>query len=192
MNRNLTAFILIVIAIGIYVTMTQGIIAAGQAVKAVNDQYSSAIGNATRIVAERDQALQSYNAISDSDKARLNKMIPSTVDNIRLMIDLNGIAARHGLSLSGVQAGVPTAAAQSAAAVQPPGSTMGGLPPSAPALGTVSVSFGVTATYEQFQSFLQDLEADLRIMDLTHLSVTANDTGIYTYSLTFQTYWVKQ
>ena len=204
MNRNLTAFILIVIAVGIYVTVTQGIIASAQQVKTVNDQYVTAIANAARLVAARDQVLKDYNAISDNDRARLDKMIPDTVDNIRLIIDLNGIAASRHMSFKSVTAaasGASSAGSPASAAPNPATTAMnapmgGGVASSqhisAPALDTVTVSFSVSADYQDFINLLQAMEADLRIMDLTHLSVTANDTGTYDWSLQFKTYWIRQ
>jgi Tfp pilus assembly protein PilO len=200
MNRNITAVILLVLSVGIYFTVTRGIIADAEAVKSVNDQYSSAIANAEQLVKVRDQVNTDYNNISDADRARLDKMIPDTVDNIRLIIDLNSIAVRHGFSLKDIKA--EAAADQSNPSSAGPASA----PPvlaapaspdavpsiTAPTLDTVTVSFDVSAPYEQFISFLQDLEASLRIMDVTHLTVTANDTGTYDFSVELNTYWLRQ
>ncbi|MDE2037744.1 MAG: hypothetical protein KGI69_00770 [Patescibacteria group bacterium] len=197
MNRNLTALILVVLAVGVYFTVTSGMIADAGTVKSVNDQYSSALANAARLIAVRDQVLQQYNNISPTDQARLDKMIPSTVDNIRLIIDLSNVALRHGFSLqnakatvAGSQGGAAAAAAPTAA--QPSSAGSSPLSISTPTLDTVTVSFGATATYDQFISFLQDLEADLRIIDLTHLTMTSSDTGVYSFQVQFQTYWLRQ
>lgn len=204
MNRNLTAFIMIVIAVGIYLTVTQGLLDQAGQVKTVNDQYSTAIANATRLSAMRQQVLDDYNKISDNDRARLDKMIPSTVDNIRLTIDLEGLASDQHLTLQGLTATVnsadsalsaPSPAASTGAAMSPSGAMGNGVANqsiSAPVLDTVGVSFGVTATYDQFMTLLQAIEADLRIMDLTHLSMTVSDTGVYNFSLQFNTYWLRQ
>ncbi len=43
----------------------------------------------------------------------------------------------------------------------------------------------------QFISLLQDLEANLRVMDVTHLSLTANDSGTYDWSVELKTYWLR-
>jgi len=204
MNRNLTAFILAVVAVGIYVTVTQGIMASAGQIKSVNDQYVSAIANATRLIAVRDQVLKDYNAISDNDRARLDKMIPNTVDNIRLIIDLNGIAASRHMSFKGVTASVSSGNAATGPVMAAPSPAVQASAPiggasaasrqsiSAPALDTVTVSFGVSATYQDFIDLLQAMEADLRIMDLTHLSVSANNAGVYDWSLQFKTYWIRQ
>lgn len=202
MNRNITAVILIVIALGIYFTYTQGLINQAEAIKSVNDQYASAIANAEQLIKVRDQVLQAYNNISPTDRANLDKMIPSTVDNIRLIIDLNSVALRHGFSLKDITAAAASDDSTSAPAPAPaaPAASTGGAPAagsslptlSTPTLDTVNVSFSVTAPYNQFISFLQDLEASLRIMDLTSLTLTGSDTGTYTFQVGLTTYWLRQ
>lgn len=195
MNRNVTATILIVLAIGIYFTVTENMWKGVKSVKAVNNQYISAIANAEKLIAVRDKVLKDWKNISEEDQEKLDKMIPNTVDNIRLIIDLNSVALRHGFSLRNIKAAVSSK--QSPAKVAPTDSSAGSakaesnIIPSA-TLDTVTVSFGVTASYNDFQSFLQDLEADLRIMELTHLSITSNDTGTYDFGVEMQTYWLRQ
>jgi len=202
MNRNLIAIILIVAAGGIYVTVTEGVLASAQQVKTMNDQYVAAIANANRLVAMRDEVLKEYNAISDADRARLDKMMPSTVDNIRLVIDLNALAASHGLSFKGLSASAAggagasgqAMASQNSPALNAPlgGGLQSNMIAAAPTLDTVTVSFSVTTTYQGFMALLQDLESNLRVMDLTHLNVTANNTGVYDFNLQFKTYWLRQ
>ena len=199
MNKNITALILIVLAVGIYFTVTSGMLADAQSVKTINDQYAAALNNAAKLVAVRDQVMQEYNSITDSDKARLDKMIPSTVDNIRLIIDLSNVALHHGFSLTNIKAAASSAnssgsgsAGSQASAPSPASGAGGSSVASPPTLDTVDVSFGATATYDQFISFMQDIEADLRIMDLTHLTVTSADNGVYTFQVQFQTYWLRQ
>lgn len=197
MNKNLTATILIILAVGVYLTVTKGIIAKGQAAKTANEQYASAIETAKKLVSVRDQVEKDYDNISENDRERLDKMIPTTVDNIRLVIDLNSVALNHGFQLSGVKA----AATQSASAAAPasrqaPTVTGVGVANAsteivAPVLDTVDVSFSITAPYLDFISFLQDIEANLRIMDVTHLTVSGSDNGIYTFGVTLKTYWLR-
>jgi Tfp pilus assembly protein PilO len=197
MNRNITATILIILAVAIYFTYTKGVWDNAVQAKAVNDQYASAIDSAQRLIAKRDQVLKSYNAISADDRTKLDKMIPNTVDNIRLIIDLNNVALQNGLSLKNISAGAKTATdsggVQSQSA-QSSARSFGARPDSIsiPTLDTVTVSFDVSANYQQFISFMQALEANLRIMDVTHLSVAANDTGTYDFSVQLNTYWLRQ
>lgn len=199
MNRNVTATILIVLAIGIYVTFTRAKLAEVKAVRQVNDQYLAAIDNADKLVDVRKKVLEDYNAISEIDHERLDKMIPNTVDNIRLIIDLNGIASDHGLDLRNVKA-VAAAATKSASAgqvSQQPSAGGGAAAPRTitiptPTLDTVTVSFSVTAPYQQFINLLRDLESNLRIMDVSKLTVTAGKNGLYDFGVELKTYWLRQ
>ena len=57
--------------------------------------------------------------------------------------------------------------------------------------GTIGLSFSVTATYDNFQNFLTDLEKSERLVDITDLSVNGTDTGLYDFSVSVKTYWLK-
>lgn len=199
MNRNITAIILIVLAIGIYATFTNGKLAEVNDVRAVNAQYISAIASADKLVKVRDSVLKDYNALAAEDRTRIDKMIPNTVDNIRLIIDLNSVALRHGFSLRNIRATASTNSSKQASApsVQIANTGTGGpngmnssIP--TPTLDIVSVSFSVTAPYQQFIDLLHDLEANLRIMDVTHLTVSSNATGSYDFGVELKTYWLRQ
>ncbi len=204
MNRNITATILIVLAAGIYFTVTKGILADAKAVQEVNTQYSSAIDGADQLIKVRDQVLKNYNNLSQDDRDRLNKMLPNTVDNIRLIIDLNSVALKHGFSLRNIKATASTGTQKGGAVPSVVAPVMPANPMqmnsaanaraniiATPILDTVTVSFGVSAPYLQFISLMQDLEANLRIMDLTHLTMSANDTDTYDFSVEFKTYWMR-
>lgn len=197
MNRNITAIILIVLAIGTYMTFTRAKLAEVNEVRAVNDQYLSAIVNADKLIKVRDSVLKDYNALSDEDRVRLDKMLPDTVDNIRLIIDLNSVAMRHGFSLRNISAAAsnPGKPASNVPQAQDSGRGAGGTGSTipTPVLDTVRVSFSVTAPYQQFIDLLRDLEANLRIMDVTHLTVSAGQTGgMYDFGVEIKTYWLRQ
>ena len=121
-------------------------------------------------------------------------MLPSTVDNIRLIIDLNNMAAsKFNLALQNVKASAASSMGASTAPVPvTPGSPNALSTLAVPTLDTVQVSFNVSTTYDQFISFLRELETNLRIMDVTHLSVAANDTGTYDFNVQLNTYWLRQ
>jgi hypothetical protein len=194
MNRNITALILIVLAIGIYFTYTSGQIAVLNSIQATNNQYLSAIDNAKKLINLRDSVLNQYNAISDVDKTRLNKIVPDNIDNIRLTIDISGIAARHGITATGIttSADAKSSAATPIANTMPGHGSLAAGPSSNGSLSTVTVSFGVTTTYPNFISFLQDLERSLRILNVTGITLSTSANGVYTYGVTLNTYWLKQ
>jgi len=205
MNKNITATILIILGIGIYFTVTEGIIEEAKVVRAKNQEYAKALENAERLIEVRDKLLADYNNLSVENRDRLNKMLPRGVDNIRLVIDLNGVAQKHGFTLKGIKTSTtppPAAKTPPSIPAQPAVSGGSGVSVSGssavaapviptPVLDTVTVSFGVNATYQEFRSFLQDLEANLRLMDLTHLSLAVTDLGVYDWNVELKTYWLR-
>lgn len=188
MNRNITALILVILAVGIYFTYTSGQITVLKSIQAENNQYLSAINNAEKLIKLRDSVLNQYNAISDEDKARLDKLVPDNIDNVRLIIDISGIAARHGITAAGIKTSADTSISASTPKQTAPNQIMS----SGGGLSTVTVTFNVTTTYVNFITFLQDLERSLRILDVTSITLSASDNGIYTYGVTLNTYWLKQ
>lgn len=201
MNRNITATILVVLAIGTYVTFTRAKLAEVNEVRDVNEQYISALENASRLIKVRDSVLKDYNQIQQSDRERIDKMLPNTVDNIRLIIDLNSVALRHGFSLRNIratasgnntkQSTTPSTPSPSAQIPNVGSDEMSGSIPT-PTLDTVEVSFSVAAPYQQFIDLLRDLEANLRIMDVTQLTVSSGTGGSYEFGVTLRTYWLRQ
>jgi Tfp pilus assembly protein PilO len=183
MNRNLTPLILIVLALGIFFTFTNGRIQELKSIQTVNAGYLQAINNSVTLIQSRDAVLKDYNSLSDDDKARLDKMLPDNVDNVRLIIDITNIASRHGIPLKDITANTAAGGSSDASA---------GSPSSNAVSGTVSVSFSFSSSYENFLAFLGDIQSSLRILDISHLTVTSNTTGTYDYSVQLQTYWLKQ
>lgn len=194
MNRNVYATILVVLAIGLYFTVTKNIIDEIAVIRESNAKYVAAIESAKNLIKTRDQILADYNSLSPDDRGRLEKIMPKGVDNIRLIIDLNNIAGQHGFSLKGIKAsasGATTGSQSAADSTKSISQSVGQTAISSSALEKVTVSFEVSAPYLQFISFLQDLESSLRIMDVTHLSVLSSENGIYDWQIELQTYWLR-
>src|SRR3989344_273325 len=162
MNRNATAIILIVLAIGIYFTFTSGKIDELKAIALVNSEYEQAIDNAGRLIKVRDDVLKAYNEISDINKDRLNKIVPDNVDNVRLIIDVkDDIAARHGLFLKNIKTASPESAVSSknssatsrGSGTESSEGRFAALQPSNEKYGVVTLSFSVNSSYENFVNF---------------------------------------
>ncbi|MDQ5893437.1 MAG: hypothetical protein QG640_449 [Patescibacteria group bacterium] len=186
MNKNVTPIILIILALGIYFTFTRTKLDDLKSIKEVNLQYQQALNNSERLVKLRDSVLKTYNDISPDDRERLEKMLPDNVDNVRLIIDANGVAARHGLAIKNVKTSATNA---NTTTPTPNGRGMANIPNS---YDTVTLSFNVNTNYQTFIDFLKDLEASLRIMDISRITLSVSDTGIYDYGVEIKTYWLKQ
>jgi Tfp pilus assembly protein PilO len=182
--KNIISLILIILAIGLFFTYTNGEIQGMKSIRLTNAGYLTAIQNSQQLIAERDKVLAVYNTLTDQEKANLNKILPDNIDNVRLMIDMNNIASRHGIVLQGLSTSAGANTAGSAG--------NSGTNPSSDTVNPVSISFSFSSSYANFLSFMKDIESSLRILDISSMSVTANPTGTYNYSMQLQTYWLNQ
>ena len=57
---------------------------------------------------------------------------------------------------------------------------------------TMTVSFDVSASYEAFIGLLKSIESSLRILDISSISVSSNETNTYDFKVELKTYWLKQ
>ncbi len=143
-------------------------------------EYETAKNNSGKILKKRDELIEQRNSFSQNDRKNIVQLIPDNIDNVQLILDLNGIAKRYGMLLKGIRI--------------EQGSTLkeGQIGVNKDQLSSISVSFKVAATYETFVKFLQDLETSLRIVDVTKLSFKPTDTGVYNFDITIKTYWLKK
>jgi Tfp pilus assembly protein PilO len=188
MTRTILPIILLAAAIGLFVMYTNGTYTGDQALAAEHASYQAALGTAKELRQQRDQLLAKRNTFSTDDVQKLQRMLPDTVDNIRLIIDINNIAARHNLSLKNVVLGDVSSGSvgKSATAVGSSGDPV----------GSVTLGFTVSAGYNDFRAFLADLEHSLRIINVEKIDLkeAPGPSGVTTdlndYQLTIRTYWL--
>lgn len=169
----------ILAAFGLFFAYTNPLYQEIKAKQATLDTIQEANKKATELRAVRTALTNERKEISQEDIDRLQKMLPDGVENVRLIIDINNIADKYGMAVKNPRINQ--------------GSTDKGaaLGPDANRYGTISLSFVVSTSYENFQLFLKDLESSLRIVDVTALSFAASTANQYDFSVTIQTYWLK-
>ncbi len=192
MNRNITPIILLILAIGIYFTFTKAKIDELNSIKAVNNKYQEALNNAEKLIKVRDSIQKSYNDIDDVDKNRLEKMLPDNVDNVRLIIDVKGIGLQKGLALKNIKTSSPSTVNNSSSPIISPSSETGAVNNAIDSYGAVTLSFEVTTNYQNFIELLKALQASLRIMNISKISLAIDENGNYNYGVEIKTYWLKQ
>ena len=141
-------------------------------------KFQNVAQSSNTIVAQRDALVQKRNTISDTDQARLEKLLPSNIDNIRLIIEISNIAQGRNLIAKNISVGDANTSSDSIGQSDTP-------------YGTLSLKFTVNATYANFIAFLHDLENNLRLVDVTNIGFASTDTGFYDFTVTLNTYWLK-
>ncbi len=162
--------------------------------------YQQNLVTANELQQSRDTLITQYNNIPKADLDNIKTLLPDSVDNIRLIIQLDSLATKNALSsLRSVDYNpdqVPAAAgAQTTAAARASSDPAAAQRP----YGEFVISFQTTGQYANFLSFLSDLEQNLRLVDVTNIEFTpATATGTQTaatgltYKVTLKTYWLKQ
>ena len=151
-----------------------------KALRAQEAQYNQALDRSKELQQIRDQLLSKYNTFSSSDLDRVEKLVPDHIDNVRLILDLDAIAAKYGMRVRDVQIEADEERQSS-----------GQLGPDEGTYESVVLSFSVSGTYDTFRTYLADLERSLRIVDVVGLSFSSNETGIYDFTIHIKTYWLK-
>src|SRR3989344_643935 len=175
MTRLILPIILVGSAIALFMVYTDP---AYQEIKDLQKQvasYDEALDKSQELKRTRDQLISRRNTFPAESLQKLEKILPDNVDNIRLIIDINAIAASHLLSIKNIELGEVSddASGKNALAVGSSGSPV----------GSVALGFTVAASYENFLAFLQDLEHSLRVVDIENMSFTvAEDTTLNDYT----------
>jgi Tfp pilus assembly protein PilO len=156
--------------------------------------YNEALNNSKSLENERDKLTKKYNSIDPINLEKLNKLLPDSVDNIRLILEIEKLALPYGMVLKDVR--YDTASGNKANDVTT-GSDFTATKQTS--YGTWDLEFSVQGTYFNFLSFLKDLENNLRIVDVVSVDFSSGSTSVtnpnlsesYKYSIKIKTYWLK-
>lgn len=191
MIRIFVSILCVAIAGGIFVIYTRPAYDRVTALQAENAQYDQALDKSKELQELKRSLLSRYNAFTPQDLDRLHKLLPDHVDNVRLVLDLDSMAARYGMALQNVIISNPADRVDSRTIV---GAIGAGSEP----YDSLTLRFATQGTYSSFVRFMEDLESSLRIVDLEELGLelsSAQPPGgtepIYRYTLTVRTYWLK-
>ena len=194
MVRFIMPIILIAIAIGVFFTFTDPIYQEASVLKEEVSSYNQALDNSKALENERDKLTAKYNSFRPEDLMNIEKLLPDNVNNIRLILEIEQIAAPYGMVLRNVTYDTGEAGA----------SAQGGGVPGQPGLvreapkdyGTFYLSFSTSGSYNNFMNFTRDLEKNLRIVDISSIefssdSSLAKGSEVYTYNFKIKTYWLR-
>lgn len=182
MKRIILPIILIIISAGVFVIFIDPTYKNIGALKEEKAQYDEARNKSKELRGIRDGLLEKYATFSENDIDRVKKMIPDNVDNVKLIMDINAIAANYGAIIRDIKLNAPEDTSEEA--------RMGAEDTK---YGSVTLSFSMTSSYETFMSFITDLKDSLRLVDITDLSfsVVPKEENNYKFNFTVKTYWLK-
>lgn len=194
MLRYLTSFILVGLSIAVFMLFTNDIYSDIQDKKAEQASYEEASVNSRSLEEERDKLTTKYSGISVENLDRIKKFLPDSVDNIRLILELEQIALPYNMVLKDVQYSVAPVETEGEATITSGQGTAGNNK-----YGAWDLGFSVTGTYTNFLNFMRDLEKNLRIVDISSIQFSSTSATIggaatsevYRYTFNIKTYWLK-
>lgn len=187
--RSIFLLILIALSIGAFIWYVKPQYQAAKQNQAQIANFSSNLDTAEKLKTSREELIAKYNDIPKSDLDNLKVLLPDSVDNIRLIIQIDSLAIRNGLS---------TVRNVNYQVQNNDDGTLKGKTSSGP-YEEFTISFETSGQYQNFLSFLTDLEANLRIIDITKIEFSPQSTSAQgqspatsmSYKITLKTYWLK-
>ena len=208
MMKLFTSVLLLLLAGTAFLGYTRPTYTKIQDLQAQSAQLDGILSEATEFQRLKSQLMTRYNSLPSDSLARLNKLLPDHVDNVRLILDVDSLAAQYHLGLDNVVINKATdATASGASSGSAAGSSssdattvLGALGAQKVPYGSLTLQFRTVGTYADFTQFLRALQSSLRLVDVIGLTmstggVDANGkvptTPTYSYTLKVQTYWLK-
>lgn len=191
MNSRILPMFALLLAIGIFFAY-------------VNPTWNGSIKDMKEAIASDDDALaaassynqrvnelaQSRDSIDSTSMTTLESFLPDSVDNVGIILDLNALAARSGLSVANIDVVTGNTGSTNAGAQQP--ASQGGIPTSMlNPVGSIDLTLSAVGTFGALQTFLAGVERSARILDIRDLTVQGSDTGVYQYQMTIRLYWLR-
>lgn len=191
MKSRTVPFLMLVLAIALFAAVTypaytdetHGV----KALQAKRDENAQTLNLAAELAEKRDDLRKRYSRIKDEERTFLAKLLPSTVDNVRLVNEIYAMAKRRNIDIGNVSVGDESSSetergrrtAASDVATQ------------SRSYGVLPVSFSAKASYGDFGAFLRDLELSLRLVDVRSLSLKSGATSQYDWTVKLDTYWLR-
>lgn len=104
MNNIIFQIVLVVISVGLFLTVVNPLYTSEdpakpgiKAIQAEIAKYDEAINKSQQLNDAKNKLVASKNSIDATQLANLAKLLPDSIDNIRLIIDINNIAQPLGL-----------------------------------------------------------------------------------------------
>jgi Tfp pilus assembly protein PilO len=192
--RLFIPILLIVVSVGTFILYINPAYQALGTLRTQKAEYDEALNNSKILQTIRGTLSDKYKSFDPNDLAKVSKLLPDNVDNIKLILEIQRIASTYGMTLQNVKFNTDT---PSTTAVTQSGFVTSGAAQSAPkkGFGTFDLQFSTQGGYSNFVSFMSDLEKSLRIVDVKSVSFTSTNTATgsdtYKYDFKITTYWFK-
>ncbi len=178
MIRTITPLFSIIIALLIFFFFSQPKFAEIKQTQSEAAQYLTAASKAEEINAELSQKLTEKRAYPVEALERLDALVPESIDEIKILNDLNEMAKSHNMLFGNVTVTKP----EPFTGAEPVAVTSTQVVDYAD-LVTTDISFSLIGSYEQFKDFLSDLEQSIVMLEVLKITFTAGEGSLQQYEI---------
>lgn len=144
-------------------------------------KYNYSLEMAKNIENKKNELLAEFNNISAADKKSIETVLPNSLDFVRLVSQIDAVAANYGISISEISLKeISSFAGNSIEEAQPPKTYQSSM-----------IGFSFDAPYDKFKVFLSELGKSLQILDIRSVKLDVKKGEVYSYNVEFETYWLE-
>lgn len=189
-SSMILALLLVVASLIAYFDLLEPTYGALQAAKGQELSEQQLLTNEKQIVNQVQSLVASYQSQTQGTQA-VNMALPTDEDVAGALAQVYGLASANQIVLEsvGVSAQQVAVPAQAPVTDQVEGAAAGGsiVKP----VGSIALTMSAQGSYEALKAFLQSLETNLRLFDVTNVTITRGDLNEdnFTYNITADTYY---
>lgn len=184
MLRTLTSLGILLVAVAVVMMYIKPRYDETKNLETTITQLELAEENSRNLSEEWGRLIDQYDAVPEDDRERVLAMIPDDTDNVKLILEIDALAASLGLSLLDIDVD-DSVVFQSDSEI------------AAAEYGTLGLKMTVVGEYLAFIEFAEKLESSLRLIDIKEISFSPErdddepDNSVYEYELVVHTYWLR-
>jgi hypothetical protein len=183
MFKTLTPLLSIVTAVVVFFFFTKPMYEKVRVLQDDKAQYERAVQTAADSNRLLQELLQKRNSFSAQELERLEKLVPDSIDRVRLLVDLEAMSRNHRMLFGNVLVEESSVEGEDLVSVEG-----GGEVTYEEDFVSSDVSFGLIGTYENFRAFLKDLERSLVLAEVVGLEFSALDGDLQQYDMIVRSY----
>jgi len=183
-------------SVGMFFTVIDPTYKENQLLLAEKSKLSEALSKARELQEVSEELEAKASTVSSEDILRLERLLPDNVDNVRLIIDIEQIANRYGLTINNLQlekkketGQTEVVERQRGAFARPQIAANEQVGPAKDSpLQSIVLEFSVSSSYKNFLRFLKDLESSLRLVEVVGISFNSAEADFFDFSVRIKTY----
>ncbi len=182
-SQYIAPILCICISIGLFVFIINPAIARSKSLKTNLVELKDSQEKINTVVDTYDSLKKKFESITSEQISTLDKALPSNVNNVRLILELERIANTYAMGFKDVKVEL----------VDKEQASMG--KPIEKNLSAVKIELTLVGSYEGYLKFLADTEKSLRVLSIKAVdfkiirATTAKEKDQYEFKLSLETYW---